>query len=438
MNKFYMIKLIVVLILFFIESMFVISNTYIREQTISEKDLILGKRKEVRWWNTNSSKESKEKGVFVDYYNALPFEYSDSIFYVKLVFKEVYTEWMHWYDTEIDTAMDNVLFYKNSATRKDQQLIAIYDTVKSEFGYTGEIVEDSSCTYLAVPHKYLKRYWDFGKGKDLRGLDNYRITRFKYDVNLSDINMLVGEFPDTIRIPICSTKWYNSVCGSNKKIYFGELVFVRRKDSTQEAELVKVVRKNEPITKVESTQGKINDYEYVDLGLSVKWATHNVGADKPEEVGNHYAWGEKKKKRNYSFDNCKTIPQKPENRWERVRYMEDIGGNEKYDVARAKWGAPWRLPSKEECEELKDKCKWKYTTLDSIEGYKVIGPNGNSIFLPITGSIDDRNYLGKYGIYWTSQPEDNFYAYHLAFSKKGVMVKWGWCYYGIPVRPVFK
>ena len=92
MNKFYMIKLIVVLILFFIASMFGISNSYIREQTISEKDLILGKRKEIRWWNTNSSKESKEKGVFVDYYNALPFEYSDSIFHVKLVFKEVYTE----------------------------------------------------------------------------------------------------------------------------------------------------------------------------------------------------------------------------------------------------------------------------------------------------------------------------------------------------------
>jgi hypothetical protein len=127
--------------------------------------------------------------------------------------------------------------------------------------------------------------------------------------------------------------------------------------------------------------------------------------------------------------------------------MDDIGGNEKYDVARAKWGAPWRLPSKEECEELKDKCKWEYTTLNSIEGYKVTGPNGNSIFLPLTDYRKNKYMSGwsvngvytmSTGVYWTSQPEDNFYAYFLGFSKKGVMVKWGWSHYGIAVRPVFK
>ena len=380
-----------------------------------------------KWWKTESSEESRKKGIFVTYYEALPFEYSDSIFHVKLIFKEVYTEWEHWYNIKVDTSMENVLFYRNSETVKDQQLIAVFDTVNSDMGYTGVVVKDTIYyNGMRRPNTYRRKYWGFLVGGDLRG--NYTLSRYHYVWRLMDINMPCGEFEDTIRIPIHSLPYYDSICGIDKHVNFGNLIFVRRKESIAKAK-PKMVIKNDSTTKLKTVKGSINGYEYVDLGLSVKWATHNVGANSPKERGNYYAWGETEIKELYTFDNCKTIPQKPENKWERVRDMDDIGGNEKYDVARAKWGTPWRLPSKEECEELKDKCKWEYTTLDSIEGYKVTGPNGNSIFLPMI----DRN-----GIYWTSQPEDNFYAYHLAFSKKGVMVKWGWCYYGIPVRPVFK
>ena len=397
------------------------------------------------WRETDSSDESKEKGVFVEYYDALPFEYSDSIFHVNLVFKEAYIEWMHEYDISTDSAMENVLFYKNSSTTKSQQLIAVYDTINSDMGYTGVVKNDSAYDGRWRFNKYRKKYWTFDVGHDRWG--NYNVTLFNYEYDVKKMKLVTGLFDDTIRIPIRSLSYYDSVCGLDKTVKFGELVFVRRKDSTQQAEPAKVVKKNEPVTKVESAQGTINDYEYVDLGLSVKWAAHNVGADKPEEVGAYYAWGEKKEKKKYSFDNCKTIPQKPKNKWERVRDMDDIGGNEKYDVARAKWGAPWRLPSKEECEELKDKCKWEYTTLDSIEGCKVIGPNGNSIFLPLTdyrineymsGCSVNGVYTMSTGVYWTSQPEDNFYAYFLGFSKKCVEVKWTRCYYGVAVRPVFK
>lgn len=398
-----------------------------------------------KWWNTNSSKESKEKGVFVAYYDALPFEYSDSIFHVKLVFKEVYTEWNHWYDTRIDTAMENVCFYNNSETVKDQQLIAIFDTINSGMGYTGIVVRDTMYHYgKRCPYIYRRKYWDFLVGGDLWG--NYTLSRYYYVWRTTGINMLCGEFEDTIRIPIHSLPYYDSICGIDKHVNFGDLIFVRRKDSIAKVKTALV--KNKKITKERKLEGIINGYEYVDLGLSVKWATHNVGASRPEECGSYYAWGETEVKEFYTFDNCKTIPQEPENRWERVRNMDDIGGNEKYDVARAKWGSPWRLPSKEECDELKNKCKWEYITLDSIEGCKITGPNGKSIFLPCTDYINGKSLI-KYrinnvpniidnGIYWTSQPDDNFYAYHLAFGKKGVMVKWGWCYYGIPVRPVFK
>jgi len=389
---------------------------------------------------TESSDESKEKGIFVAHYDALPFEYSDSVFNIKLVFKEAYTEWEHC------CSKGNVNFYKNSNVSRIQNLIAIFDTENSNMAHIG--IVDTNIVYAngtKTLYLYNRKCWTFGVGGDKRG--NYNLSSSEYIYGITGVYMSCGAFDDTIRIPIRSLYYYEPICGNDKTVNFGELVFVRRKDSTQQAESTKVVKKNEPVTKVESVQGRINDYEYVDLGLSVKWATHNVGTDKPEEVGAYYAWGEKKEKKKYSFDNCKTIPQKPKNEWERVRDMDNIGGNEKYDVARAKWGAPWRLPSKEECEELKDKCKWEYTTLNSIEGYKVTGPNGNSIFLPLTDYRKNKYMSGwsvngvytmSTGVYWTSQPEDNFYAYFLGFSKKGVMVKWGWSYYGIAVRPVFK
>ena len=96
---------------------------------------------------------------------------------------------------------------------------------------------------------------------------------------------------------------------------------------------------------------KINGHEYVDLGLSVKWATCNVGASKPEDYGNDYAWGETSTKSSYTSDSSKTYG----------KQMNDIKGNSQYDAARANWGGTWRLPTGAELEELKNKCTWRWT-----------------------------------------------------------------------------
>ena len=158
---------------------------------------------------------------------------------------------------------------------------------------------------------------------------------------------------------------------------------------------------------------KINGHEYVDLGLpsGLKWATCNVGASKPEEYGNYYAWGEISPKAEYTEENSITYDEE----------MNDISGNPQYDAARANWGGSWRMPRENEMEELLDYCEWEWTQKNGVNGYKVIGRNGKSIFLPAAGrrlgsSLDD---AGSSGRYWSSTPLDNYcfdyYAYCLGF-----------------------
>ena len=174
----------------------------------------------------------------------------------------------------------------------------------------------------------------------------------------------------------------------------------------------------------------INGHDYVDLGLSVKWATCNVGANAPHKYGNYYAWGETETKSEYTSDNSRTYD----------KNMSDISGNATYDVARSNWGGSWRLPTKAEMEELKDKCTWTWTSQSGVKGYKVTGPNGNSIFLPAAGfSYGSSRYsVGEGGFYWSSTPDESVAsnACVLHFYGGGHDEGWGLRNYGYTVRPV--
>ncbi len=172
-------------------------------------------------------------------------------------------------------------------------------------------------------------------------------------------------------------------------------------------------KREEKEEKCKKGLGFLNGHEYVDLGLpsGLKWATCNVGANKPEEYGDYFAWGEIETKDKYTQENSLTYD-KP---------MKNISGNPEYDVARVNWGSSWRIPTKEELEELVDYCIWKRMCIKGVSGVLVTGPNGNSVFLPAAGycggtSID---YAGSFGGYWSSTPNDfynhraygfNFYA----------------------------
>lgn len=161
-----------------------------------------------------------------------------------------------------------------------------------------------------------------------------------------------------------------------------------------------------------TTKGyEISNEQVVDLGLSVKWAGYNIGANSPEEYGEYYAWGETETKTNYSIETYKFY-NKETNEIQNIG--ENISGTE-YDVAHVKWGNGWRLPTRRECQELLDKCKLIQTTYKGEEGEVVVGPNGNCIFIPTAGhynnsSLESDKWVGEY---MTDTSHDNSQVYLL-------------------------
>ncbi len=138
----------------------------------------------------------------------------------------------------------------------------------------------------------------------------------------------------------------------------------------------------------------INGFEYVDLGLSVKWAACNVGAYAPDDYGNYYAWGETGFKTDYT----------PENSVTDGMILDSIEGNPTYDVATVRYGSPWRLPTRAEAEELIKNCDFKREDIHGIEGVRFTSRiNGNSIYLPAAGLRVGTN-LSRLGLgyYWTA------------------------------------
>ena len=193
----------------------------------------------------------------------------------------------------------------------------------------------------------------------------------------------------------------------------------------------------------------VDGHEAVDLGLSVKWATCNVGAYNPEDYGEYYAWGETKEKSDYRYDNYKWYDS--ENRVY-TKYNEEMDGktvlDPSDDVATVKWGKKWRMPTKTEIDELVDKCTWKWTTRNYVNGYVIYGPSGKSIFLPAaaryTGDLFYDDAMDGYYRSSTSREDDlSCDAYFLYFYNDSQ----GWYDYyrdyanrveGYSVRPVTK
>lgn len=175
---------------------------------------------------------------------------------------------------------------------------------------------------------------------------------------------------------------------------------------------------------------EINGYEYVNLGLSVLWATCNIGADSPEDYGNYYAWGETETKSSYSESNSVTY----------YVSMSDISGNATYDAATANWGDPWRMPTYDEMKELVDSCTWEYTSENAVNGYLITGPTGNSIFLPAAGYRQGTTlyYAGSYGNYWSSMPSESntYHTWYLYFDSVYRYMDLARRYGGRSVRPV--
>lgn len=206
--------------------------------------------------------------------------------------------------------------------------------------------------------------------------------------------------------------------------------------NTSEPENVSVAVSSEEKKSHEDSSGAVADigdtsYEYVDLGLpsGLLWATCNIGADSPEKYGNYFAWGEISTKNEFNEDNYE-YSDNPD--------VLPLSA----DAAAAKWGKGWRMPTNDDFEELLDECEWEWSKIKGVRGYNVIGPNGNTIFLPVAGYYvdDELEEAGSESAYMSSSicQSDSDYSWVLCLSSDSCEVNYedgGRCY-GYPVRAV--
>ena len=134
-----------------------------------------------------------------------------------------------------------------------------------------------------------------------------------------------------------------------------------------------------------NNSGKVDGYEFVDLGLNVNWATCNMGANYPENYGNYYAWGEIIKKEYYNLNNYLLYQD-----GSYLNIGKDISKTT-HDAAYISWGKKWRMPTYDDFNELENRCTFQWVNYNNTEGCLVQGPNGNKMFLPAAGEFD--NYL---------------------------------------------
>ena len=198
--------------------------------------------------------------------------------------------------------------------------------------------------------------------------------------------------------------------------------------------------------------------DLVDLGLSVKWGTFNLGASKPEEYGGYYQWAGTRDVADKSiYLDCNNCPYHtgPDylSGWTKYNTNSSYGHvdnktvlDPEDDVAHVKLGGKWRMPTREEWTELANtsNCSWTWTSINGINGYMVqskkAGFTENWIFLPAAGSRYRRGLfnIGSNGSYWSSSLDTGYPydAYYLSFGSYSVCTGSDRRYRGLSVRPV--
>ncbi|MBP5319267.1 MAG: hypothetical protein J6Y77_07695 [Paludibacteraceae bacterium] len=200
----------------------------------------------------------------------------------------------------------------------------------------------------------------------------------------------------------------------------------------------------------EPTTGIVDNHEWVDLGLSVKWATCNIGAQSPSDFGDFFAWGETMAKKKFTWKNYKYRLDGDDVRSVRFTQYNTVRGRGKVDnrmqlsplddAARINWSRQWRIPSPAEWQELWKNCSAELVTIDGHPCYKLTSKiNGNSIVLPlggIKGPQDSERTIGSYWSCMLMQGEASG-AQNITLNEKGV--RWNLNsarMYGRSIRPV--
>lgn len=182
------------------------------------------------------------------------------------------------------------------------------------------------------------------------------------------------------------------------------------KHPSSQTKLTSLNQVSETKSQVSADNASTNkDHEWVDLGLpsGTKWATMNIGASSPSNYGSYFAWGETFTKMGYVWRTLKYCLDDYGTKFS--KYVTDskygnVDGKKELDliddVASVNWGSSWRMPSQTQLNELREKCKWIWTNIGGNNGYKVVGLNGNYIFLPAAGYYTaNLEYAGMEGYY---------------------------------------
>ena len=201
---------------------------------------------------------------------------------------------------------------------------------------------------------------------------------------------------------------------------------------------------------VKASSGVEAGHQWVDLGLSVKWATTNIGASDPEDAGLYFAWGGTESQTDYSWSSYKYSVNGSSSNFS--KYVTDnkygIVDNKTVldlsdDAAHMNWGGRWRMPTREELNELKDYCTWTWTNKYGYRGCDVTGANGQSIFLfaggvrlTIAGDTDVSDW-NTVGYYWSSSLYETPFAYEFVFSSNKPSFGHVYRRSGLTIRPVY-
>ena len=213
----------------------------------------------------------------------------------------------------------------------------------------------------------------------------------------------------------------------------------------------KFVTEEQVGTKLPATEetGTYNGHSYVDLGLpsGTLWATCNLGANRPEEYGDYYAWGETVTKSYYSintykyYDKHKGVVTKYNisPAYGQVDNLMILNAND--DAATNKWGEGWSIPSRNDWNELQNYCEWNWSRQNGIAGYSICGKNGNCIFIPASGyrGSNETRLIGFEARYWTKVLNSGLERAWCTFYNSSE-IKVGACFrgYGCSIRPVLK
>ena len=300
-----------------------------------------------------------------------------------------------------------------------------WTTMNNTQGY--KVISKTNGNYIFLPGC---SYFSFSSRSDSGPYGNY-MTSTLHDDN---INVYKLGFNPQAK-PVCNS--YSRIFGYSVRPVLGD-----RKATTSAAKSSSTSSKTSTTAKTSTTSSTnsssassysnataVGSHAYVDMGLSVKWATCNVGATKPEDYGSYYAWGETITKNRYDRGNYE---------WENNKYPKTVL-SASVDVANVKWGGQWRMPTMAELEELLKNCKWDWVTRSGVQGYHVVSKiNGNSIFLPAAGdrvgdSIYDR---GKQVELWSSSRSKSGAYYMVKAIKKNLLMDSEYTYFGRSVRPV--